>query len=680
MSSQNNVSCNGFADGDATINVFNGTPPYSYNWNTIPVQTAQTATGLSAGAYIVTVTDAAGCTLQQQVVITQPMLLTCVTSSAASQCGLNNGSASVVAAGGTAPYTYLWNNGATTATINSLAAGTYSVTVTDANGCTTSCTEVVQGVGVLSCVPTSTNVTCFGGNDGTATVGQITGGTPPYSYLWSTVPAQTTNMAVNLSAGTYTVVITDAFGCSKSVTVTVSEPPAFSCNATVIIEPGCDDLNGVANVSASGGTAPYTYSWNTVPVQTMQTATGLSSGTYTATVTDANGCTTTCVVTLTGPSPIVFGTPTIVDATCSDGSDGSATLNISGGTPPYMYNWSNGQTTQTATGLAMGTYVVTITDSLGCTLIDTASVIVGSPTPLVLSLTDSAEICSVDSDLSPYVHGQFFFDQWAGITVTGQANVSGVDTIIVFDSDTTGTMDPDLEVGIGPILIIPQDIIDSNGDNIVDDPDDNQFGGTMTFLFDECVTINSFQFVDQDINTLPVVTAYDSLGNVITSVLVPNMGDGSVQTIALNAACVSKLEIFSSTSYGVGGFDLDCSTVQGGCVNGSVDLTVSGGTPAYTYLWSNGATTEDLNGVPCATYTVTVTDNNGCTMTRSITITPNTVPIQCSVQGANASACGQGNNGSATIQTVTGGVAPYSYLWNTVPAQTGATATGTSSR
>ena len=253
--------------------------------------------------------------------------------------------------------------------------------------------------------------------------------------------------------------------------------------------------------------------------------------------------------------------------------------------------------------------------------------------------------------------------------------LGGVDTVIVFDSDTSGSQDPDLEVGIGPLLTIPDNILDFNNDSLVDFPNDNAFGGKMTFEFDECVNVNSFKFVDQDQNNLPVVTAYDSTGAIIAQVSVPNMGESSVQIIALNAACVSVLEINSPTSFAVADFDIDCSTVKGNCVNGSADLTPTGGTPGYTYLWSNGATTQDLTGVPCATYTVTVTDANGCTMTRSVTIAPGTLAID-SLTTVDASS-GVASDGSATVY-VSGGKMPYSYLWATAPPQSTATATGLS--
>ena len=214
-------------------------------------------------------------------------------------------------------------------------------------------------------------------------------------------------------------------------------------------------------------------------------------------------------------------------------------------------------------------------------------------------MTDTAEICEIGADLTPYTHGEIFNTQWPGISVSAVANISyagGVDTVIVFDSDLTGTADPDLEVGVGNMLIIAENVVDANNDGLIDDPDDNQNGGLMVFEFDDLVRINSFDFVDQDQNNLPTVTAFDASGAILLQVSVPNMGQGSVQNLALNISGVKRLEIFSVASYAVTNFNIDCGVVQGGCINGSADLTVSGGISPYTFLWSNGATTEDISG------------------------------------------------------------------------------------
>ena len=215
--------------------------------------------------------------------------------------GQSTGSATASATGGTTPYTYSWNTSPvqTTATATGLAAGTYTVTVTDNKGCTsTSNVTITQPSAALSAsVPTQTNVNCFGQSTGSATA-SATGGTAPYTYSWNTSPVQSTITATGLSAGTYTVTVTDNKGCTSTSNVTITQPAASLssvCSNTNPTSYGAND--GYVTVVASGGTAPYTYSWNTSPIQTTATVSGLSSGTYIVTITDSKGCITSCTTT-----------------------------------------------------------------------------------------------------------------------------------------------------------------------------------------------------------------------------------------------------------------------------------------------------------------------------------------------------------------------------------------------
>ena len=667
-----NVSCHGGNDGAIDITVSGGTPAYSYLWNN--GATTEDLMNIGAGTYSVVVTDANGCTATtSSITITQPGPISVTTQVTNVDCfGDATGSISTSVNGGTPPYSYTWSNGATTSGLTGIPAGTYTVNVSDANNCTSSGSSVsvtvMQPNSSVFASAVATDASCFGGSDGSvdATVG---GGTPPYTYSWSN--GSTTEDISGLSAGTYTLMVTDAKNCTAMTNATVGESSLLQASA-VATDADCFGGNdGSVDLTVSGGTAPYSYNWSN-GVSTEDLA-NLMAGSYSVVVTDANGCTATAAATVGEPSALSF-TQSVIDATCADGADGSATVTPAGGTPPYAYLWSTGATTATASGLGKGTYPVTITDANGCDIMDTASIIIDAPDAIIMSITDSAKICLITTGLAPYPHGTIMNNQWNGVTISAVAGMGGANVVTVFNSDLTGTPDPDLEVGLGNLLTIPEDSIDANNDGLIDNPDDNQFGGLMIFEFDELVRVNDFTFVDQDINVLPTVTAYDSTGAIILQVLVPNMGDGSVQTVAMNVSGVAKLEIFSITSYAVTNFDIDCGVVQGGCINGSADLTVSGGTPPYMFLWSNGATTEDLTGVPCATYTVTVTDANNCTMTRSVTIDPNTAAISCTVTPQNVNACG--GTGSATVSGVQGGQAPYTYVWNTWPQQWGATANG----
>ena len=391
ISNQVNVSCNGSATGSATVTVNGGTAPFGFAW--VPSGgNAANATGLVAGTYTVTVTDANGCTSTSGCTITEPTAISLTSSSTDATCGNANGSATVNATGGTSGYTYSWNSvpAQTTAIATGLAAGNYTVTVTDANGCTAAANSTVTNVaGPVAAASVTADVNCFGGNDGSAHAGQ-SGGTSPFTYTWAPAGGTAAN-ANNLTAGIYTVTITDANGCASAASCTIVEPSEIILT-TSATNAGCGLSNGSASVVASGGTGAYTYSWNTVPVQTTAIATGLPAGAYIVAVTDGNGCSVTAnasVSNATGPSVTLASS---VDVTCNGGSNGEATVNVTGGTAPYTYLWSpSGGNSGTASNLIAGNYDVTVTDGLGC--ISVFSVIISEPAQLIANAGSDVSYC-----------------------------------------------------------------------------------------------------------------------------------------------------------------------------------------------------------------------------------------------------------------------------------------------
>ncbi|MBK9336168.1 MAG: lamin tail domain-containing protein [Lewinellaceae bacterium] len=373
------ATCFGEADGAITLNVSNGVPPYSYLWNN--GQTTATAVNLAAGTYTATVTDDEGCSATVTETVPEPAAFVLQMSVIPVSCfGETDGAATLLVSGGTMPYGYLWSNGQTTATAVNLTAGTYTVTTTDDNGCAATATATVTQPVALGLSTSATPVSCNGGSNGTATA-NASGGTMPYGYLWSN--GQTTATATNLSAGTYTVTTTDANGCSAIATATITQPAALGLSTSATPVSCNGGSNGTATANASGGTMPYGYSWS--DGQTTATATNLSAGTYTVTTTDANGCSAIATATVTQPAALGLST-SATPVSCHGGSNGTATANASGGTMPYGYLWSNGQTTATATNLSAGTYTVTTTDANGCSAIATATV----TQPAALGLSTSA--------------------------------------------------------------------------------------------------------------------------------------------------------------------------------------------------------------------------------------------------------------------------------------------------
>ena len=472
-----NPSCNNGTNGTASVLVNGGAAPYTYTWTSTPAQNTNTATNLAAGTYSVNITDNTGCIGTTTVTLVNPPAIVATVTTSPTTCSGTIGVATAsVTSGGTAPYNYVWNNAAQTQTINNLAQGTYSVIISDVNSCTTTATGVVGGQGFTwSLSALSTNPTCFGSADGSATVTVNNPGASTFTYSWTTSPAQTTNITTpNLSAGTYTAFVTDNNGCTSNTSVTLVNPPPIT--AKVNTSPTmCSGATGSATVSVlSGGTSPYQYawistnpvqtnsvainlaqgnysvvvidvnncsivtsgsvqstgftwtpvatssptkcfgsndgtatvtinnpgistftyiSWNSTPAQTNTVATNLAVGNYTVTIKDNNGCVSTASVTVTQPNQLIASTQSN-PAMCTS-SSGWTNVIVSGGTSPYTYQWSNtnpSQTTQMATNLAQGPYIVLVTDANSCTV--TATATVGDTTDLTVKASQSPDLCS----------------------------------------------------------------------------------------------------------------------------------------------------------------------------------------------------------------------------------------------------------------------------------------------
>lgn len=354
-----------------------GTGAYTYQWNDPAFQTTANAVGLCAGGYSVNVTDQNGCTSSSSVTITEASATTLSMSSTNATCGNPDGTASVGASGGNGPYTYFWNDpgNQNTASATNLTSGGYTVTVIDVNGCSvTGSVSVNASGGPNASISGSTNISCNGVCDGTATATQA-GGTAPFTYSWTGTPTQVTTTATGLCAGGYQVSVIDANGCTSASTVTITEPDALVTSITDSVMVSCNgNCDATGTVTAAGGTAPYTYSWNTSPVQNTQTATGLCAGSYIATTTDANGCVSFTNLTVTEPPPLTApttGSVTVCDCPCA----GVVRVFPAGGTPPYTVVWSNGFTEQFQTKLCDGSYDVTVTDANGCVVVGTTVVI-----------------------------------------------------------------------------------------------------------------------------------------------------------------------------------------------------------------------------------------------------------------------------------------------------------------
>ncbi|HFA51197.1 MAG TPA: T9SS type A sorting domain-containing protein [Bacteroidetes bacterium] len=584
-----NVSCNGAADGTATASATGGTGTYTYAWSN--GGTTQTITNLGPGSYSVTVTSGTD-TQVASTTISQPTAVVATATGNDTTCGMDNGSAAVSVSGGTAPYTYLWSNGATTASISALAAGTYGVTATDAGGCTGTANVTIGASSGFTASATATDASCSGVSNGSATASP-TGGAAPFSYAWSN--GGTTQTINNLAAGTYNVTVTDNNGCVANASATVNNGAGVSITVSGTDAACSGATDGTATATPSGGTAPYSYAWSNGG--TAQTISGLAAGTYTATVTDANGCNDVGSVTI-GNGVGVTITVTGTDAACSGATDGTATATPSGGTSPYSYAWSNGGNTQTISGLAAGTYTATVTDANGCNDVGSVTINNGAGVSITVSGTDAA--CSQASNgtatatpsggTAPYSYA------WSngGNTQTISGLAAGTYTATVTDANGCNDVGSvTINNGAGVALSASATNVSCNGGSD-GTASATPSGGTAPFSY-----LWSNGATTQAVTGL----AAGSYSVVVT--------DANGCTASANATVVQP----SAMSVNVTGTNPTTGST------GSATANATGGTPPYSFVWNIGATSQTIANLPAGTYSVTVADANGCTQTGSITLT-----------------------------------------------------------
>ena len=632
------ASCHGTCDGTANASATGGTAPYTFAWDNGDTQAA--TTGLCAGSYSVTITDANGCVVVTSITVAEPTLLTASgTTSDASCAGVCDGSATVSANGGIAPYAYVWTSGGTGATETGLCAGTHDVTVTDANGCVTVVSLTVNEPSALQASASSVDATCHGTCDGSALV-NATGGTAPYTYAWSS--GSVAAAETGLCAGSYSVTVTDANGCATVANVTVGEPIVLSAVVTTTDASCASNCDGSASVSASGGTAPYTYVWSSGG--NTATENGLCAGSYNVTATDANGCVTVLSLTINEPAPLQ-ATINSSDVSCNANCDGSATVTIAGGTAPYSIAWGHGDTQANTTGLCAGTYNVTITDANNCTAV--ASVTISEPGVLGTSIThtniscfnacDGSMLASATGGTAPYTFEWIVSGYGLGDPFNpSQSNLCPSNFVVqVTDANgctaTTGTsiVEPaPLTLNVLGSDATCGDLCDGTMEAVVT-------GGTMPYTYswtDGSTTslVNGVCADEYD------VTVTDARGCTI---------DG---TIEIEEPDALELEVVMA--------EIPC---HGAC-KAWIDLTVVGGEAPYQYAWSNGATTEDLTKICAGSYTVTVMDANGCDITQTFVLSE-PAPFSVSFVSSDAT-CSNSCDGFGEA-TPSGGVPPYSYSW-----------------
>ena len=382
-----NASCNG---GTGLINLsttggvnING---YTYVWSNSATTEDLTA---SAGTYSVTVTDDNNCSkIVTGLTITEPAAITETSIITNASCNGGNGLVDLSVSGGTGGYTYLWSNSSTSQDLTA-GAGTYSVTVTDASNCTKTITglTITEPMGIVG-TSNITNAIC---NGGTGSINlSVNGGASGYTYVWSNLA--TTQDLTNVGTGSYSVTITDANNCTKTYSNLMITEPAAIATSTSIVDITCNGMsNGSINLSVSGGTGAYTYTWSNTA--TTEDLSALGAGTYAVTVTDANNCTSTLTGLTVNEPTAITAIPNITNVSCNGGTDGGIGLIVTGGTSGYSYMWNNSSTSPALSNVGAGAYSVTITDGNNCTE-SVAGLAITEPTALQLTAALNEHACN----------------------------------------------------------------------------------------------------------------------------------------------------------------------------------------------------------------------------------------------------------------------------------------------
>ena len=349
-----NPACSGVSSGSIDLTVTGGSVPYTFAWSN--GSSDQNVSGLASGLHSVTVTDATGCSTQKSFMLTNGAVLTAGSSLRHPSCTQDNGSVDITTFGGVAPYTYLWSTGATTEDLLNVGAGTYSLKITDAAGCSTERSYTLRVNNTLSVTSLVTPTSCEGDDSGAIDLTIV--GIAPYTIQWLDGP--TTEDRSGLTAGNYKVTVSDASGCTTTLNVSVFKKQLQV--SSIVSQPACSGDLGSISVTPTGE-PPYTYTWSNG--ETGGSIEGLVNGIYSVTITDGSGCSRSLFFAIQTPTPIEV-TSAVSNTQC--GTDGSFAIDLSvmGGKFPYTYLWSTGATTQDISDLSTGTYTVEIRDGFGC--------------------------------------------------------------------------------------------------------------------------------------------------------------------------------------------------------------------------------------------------------------------------------------------------------------------------
>lgn len=528
--------------------------------------------------------------------------------------GNNTGTATANTTGGVPPYTYNWfPSGQTTQTATGLAASVYTVTVTDASGCTTSLSDtamVTSPTSLSAFSATISNATCFGYSDGVATVNVI-GGTPPYTYLWSIIPAQTTQTVTGLAAGTYTINVVDANGCIINTLASVSQPQPVSATFYQM-NLKCNGIcNGYLSLIPAGGTPPYTYLWSTG--ETNVYIDSLCAGTYSVFITDTNGCTGSASTIITQPATPFVVTSTYTNPTCWNSNNGTASVSASGGITPYTYTWlPSGQTTTSISNLGTTAFTCYVLDSIGCATTLTFQITAPPffttapiPGPKKICFGDSVALTANPSGGTPAYTYSWTPGLYSTQTIYPSPTTNTTYTVFVSDANGCNAFKRMVTVIVYPLPIVDAGINDSMciGDSVA-----LSASGGIIYSWNPSTLLSNANIPN------PVSSATSTVSYTVTAT--DSLGCSNKDSVVIAVWSLPPITAFSDTTI---------------CVGGTAFLNATGG---VSYSWyPPGGLSDSLIANPIATpsapisYTVTGTDANGCRNNDSVTVSTHIMPL-----------------------------------------------------
>ena len=673
------ISCYGQSDGAINLDVVGGVLPYGYSWN--EGSNTEDLNNLIAGQYTVDITDANNCQQTASILLDEPSAYQ-TTFNVSDYNGFNIscfGSSDAwidqTTTGSVPPYIFNWSNGESSEDLSSLSVGSYDLTITDLNSCESVISFNLNEPTALQTDLTSlTNfngfdVSCNGNNEGSIQL-NISGSVSPYTILWST--GESTDIISSLGASQYDVLVTDDNGCFTTDTITLTEPDALVSTIESVFDYNGYDIScygqsdGAINLDVVGGVLPYGYSWN--EGSNTEDLNNLITGQYTVDITDANNCQQTASILLDEPS--AYQTTFNVsdyngfNISCFGSSDAWIDQTTTGSVPPYIFNWSNGESSEDLSSLSVGSYDLTITDLNSCESV--ISFNLNEPTALQTDLTsltnfngfdiscngnNEASIqLNISGSVSPYT---ILWSTGESTDIISSLGASQYDVLVTddngcFTTDTITLTEPDA------LVSAISSVFDYNGYDI---SCYGQSDGAINLDVVGGVLPYGYSW-NEGSNT-------EDLNNLIAGQYTVDITDANncQQTASILLDEPSAYQTtFNVSDYN--GFNISCF----GSSDAWIDQTTTGSVPPYIFNWSNGESSEDLSSLSVGSYDLTITDLNSCESVISFNLNEPTalqtdLTSLTNFNGFDVS-CNGNNEGSIQLN-ISGSVSPYTILWST---------------